>query len=240
MRKELMEYLFYVKENNLYHTPQSMEMQLCEAITTGNVPLLQSIIGRNIEGALGILSHDADRQARYMFVTAAAIFARAAMRGGMNYELACSMADVSCQEMDNLPHIDDLLTLLRELAMEFCQAVCEENNIHYSHLVNDCCIYIYNHSHETPLLEDLARLCGLSTRRLSLRFRKETGMSVGEYIHQTKINEAKLLLQYTDHSIGEIAFFLGFCNQSHFSQIFKSIVGITPIEFKQRKGLIGE
>lgn len=234
MKKIFLNYLFQWKENNLFHTPQSLEMLLTEAISTGNIPMLQSIMSRTPEGELGILSHDKDRQVRYLFVTASAVFSRAAMRGGMNYELACSMADAFCQAMDQIPHIDTPIDLIKKMALDFCQAIRDAKNIQYSPLINDCCVYIYNQTHKSITLEDLANFCGMSTRRLSLRFRKETGIAVGDYIHQSKMNEAKLLLRYTDHSVCEIASFLGYCNQSHFSQIFKKLENKTPIQYRNQ------
>lgn len=233
MKKELTDYMFKRKEDNNLHTTQSLEIQITDAIATGNVPRLHSIFKTSYEGSLGTLSLKHEQQERYMFVTTAAVFSRAAMRGGVNYELACSMADTYCQKMDQLPLSDDFMYLIIEMGFDFCRTVSETKKLVYSPIINRCCDYIYNHTHETITLNDLAKLCKMSTRRLSERCRKETGMPIVAFIQLTKIEEAKVLLRYTNKTIGEISSYLAFSTQSYFTQIFKKHIGLTPFEYQQ-------
>lgn len=233
MKKEITDYMFKQKENNTFHTPQSLEVLITDAIATGNMARLHNIFKNSYEGSLGILSLKHERQERYMFVTAAAVFSRAAMRGGIDYELACSMADIYCQKMDQLSLSNDFMYLMFEMGFDFCRTVSETNKLVYSPLINKCCTYIYNHTHETVSLYDLAELCNMSTRRLSERFKKETGTSIVDYIQLSKIEEAEVLLRYTSKTISEISSYLAFSTQSYFTLIFKKHTGITPLEYKK-------
>jgi AraC-like DNA-binding protein len=47
-----------------------------------------------------------------------------------------------------------------------------------------------------------------------------------------RIAEAKRLLRSTDLGIGQIARRTGFKDQSYFTKVFKSRLGLTPTEFK--------
>ncbi|MCR4660945.1 MAG: helix-turn-helix transcriptional regulator [Clostridia bacterium] len=70
--------------------------------------------------------------------------------------------------------------------------------------------------------------------RLSTDFKKETGESLSIFILKIKIQEAQRLLRYTDKPLIEIALFLGFSSQSHFSRTFKHYTSITPFEFRNK------
>ena len=62
--------------------------------------------------------------------------------------------------------------------------------------------------------------------------RPETGKTVNEHIIETKIRDAKRLLQYSDMSYGEIAATLAFSSQAYFQTVFKRETGLTPGEYQ--------
>lgn len=231
----LTQYIFDARESSGFHTPFSLEMQLTKAIETGNIRLLKEIfLSQPSSGRLGVLSTNEDRQLRYMFVTAAAVFGRAATRGGLSYEKTCSMEDIYCQRMDAMTNPEDIRQLQMQMVMDFCEEVsrCRQNR--YSPLVRECCIYISQHAHEKITLEELSRLCGMSARRLSEKFRKETGFSVADYTHKIKMEEAEVLLRYSDYSMGEISSYLGYSNQSYFIAVFRRFYHMTPMRYLEK------
>ena len=225
-------YMSENREANWFHTPQSLENEITHAIASGNVEKIKSMLSHGMSGNLGILSHDPERQIRYMFVTAAAVFARAAMRGGLDYELCCSMADTFCQQMDALHTFDRILSLEYEMPLAFAEKVRETKHARYSPLIESCCSHIYKHIHEPVRLEALAREHGMSTRGLSLRFRRETGLSVVDFINAAKMEEAENLLLHSGHAISEISAFLGFSSQSYFTSVFRKHRKVTPAVFR--------
>lgn len=66
------------------------------------------------------------------------------------------------------------------------------------------------------------------------KFQQELGMSIGAYITQCRLREAKSLLRYTDKSLGEISSYLCFSSQSHFQNVFKKHFGVTPKEYRRQ------
>lgn len=233
MKKELTDYMFRQKETDVFHTPGNVENQMLNAIASGNVAQLKAIFEAAYEGRIGTVSLNKERQERYIFVAGAAVFARAAMRGGMDYELACSMSDIYCQTMDQMPPSSDFLSLMFDMGIDFCQTVYDTNRLVYSPLINSCCSYIHKHTHESVSLVDLSQLSNMCTRSLSKRFQKETGQSIVNYIQLSKIDEAKVLLLYTNKSISDISSYLAFSSQSYFSNIFKKHTGYTPNEYQK-------
>ena len=61
-------------------------------------------------------------------------------------------------------------------------------------------------------------------------------MNMREYINQLRINESKRRLLSTNFSIGRIANDVGFENISYFSTVFRKQCGMSPADWRNRKG----
>ena len=83
-------------------------------------------------------------------------------------------------------------------------------------------------------LEELAREYNISVSSLSHQFKKITGMSVMGYLLYCRIANAKNYLAKTNLPIGEIICICGFSDNSNFSRTFKTLIGITPTEFRKK------
>jgi len=64
------------------------------------------------------------------------------------------------------------------------------------------------------------------------------GYNINDYILAVRLQKAKYLLTNDDFSISEVAYRVGFASQAYFSTVFKTKFGITPSEFKAKKGII--
>jgi AraC family transcriptional regulator len=89
---------------------------------------------------------------------------------------------------------------------------------------------------EAPTLRELATLCRISTRHLTRAFRTSRGVSVGDHVANTRLDNAKRLLAERD-SIKEVAFILGFASPSAFSFAFHKATGQAPSQFRRRSQL---
>lgn len=68
------------------------------------------------------------------------------------------------------------------------------------------------------------------------RFKEEVGMTVMEYVLNTRLVMAKELLQKEKLSITEVASRCGFCSPSYFSRVFKAETGMTPLAYRKGQG----
>lgn len=73
---------------------------------------------------------------------------------------------------------------------------------------------------------------GYSTNYLSDLLKKETGKNTQEHIYYYMIEKAKKMLLETNQPINRIANTLGFEYPQHFSKLFKSKTGMSPIEYR--------
>lgn len=70
---------------------------------------------------------------------------------------------------------------------------------------------------------------------ISNLFTQVEGTTIEQYLISQKIERAKELLVYDEHSLSEIADQLNYSSVSHLSRQFKKVTGVTPSAFKQRK-----
>ncbi|WP_372661356.1 response regulator [Cohnella sp.] len=82
--------------------------------------------------------------------------------------------------------------------------------------------------------DDIARSVFRNPAYLSRLFRKETGLSLTDYIVQVKIEKAKKLLKETNDKISTIAEDLGYMHFSYFAKLFKKTAGLTPQEYRKQ------
>ncbi|MDM4719366.1 GlxA family transcriptional regulator [Micromonospora sp. WMMA1363] len=81
---------------------------------------------------------------------------------------------------------------------------------------------------------ELAERAHMSPRNFSRVFRREVGMTPGQYVVQTRVSRARELLESTDLSISQIARRCGFGRVETFLRTFDRAVGLTPGAYRQR------
>jgi AraC family transcriptional regulator len=82
-----------------------------------------------------------------------------------------------------------------------------------------------------PLVE-VARHVGVHPVHLARTFRRVHQMTFAGYVRQVRIEFARRELAVSGAPLGDIAVAAGFCDQSHFSRLFKRYTGQTPAEYR--------
>lgn len=78
-----------------------------------------------------------------------------------------------------------------------------------------------------------ASMLNISEVYLNEAVKGATGLSVGAYIRNRSIIQARRQLAYTSMSVKEIAFALGYNDYAYFSKLFKKSVGKSPMEYRK-------
>ncbi|MFS4493458.1 helix-turn-helix domain-containing protein [Maribacter sp. 2308TA10-17] len=93
--------------------------------------------------------------------------------------------------------------------------------------------YIEDKMEESISTGDLARIAGLSVHHFIRMFKRTTGETPHQCVIRLKLDQAKELLLKTRDNITQVGMGVGFDNPSHFSQLFKSNCGISPLKFRK-------
>ncbi|NJL39801.1 MAG: helix-turn-helix transcriptional regulator [Leptolyngbyaceae cyanobacterium RM2_2_4] len=88
--------------------------------------------------------------------------------------------------------------------------------------------YIQTHLDRDLSLVELAEVINISPTYFASLFRQAMGVSPHQYVIQQRVERAKTMLSKTDLAIADIALQVGFASQSHLTQQFKRLTGMTP------------
>ena len=88
--------------------------------------------------------------------------------------------------------------------------------------------YIDAHLAERITLYQLARMAGLSTGHFSRAFKQTFGVPTHAYLIQRRVERAQSVMLSTQLPLSEVALACGLSDQSHFTRLFRRIVGETP------------
>lgn len=94
--------------------------------------------------------------------------------------------------------------------------------------------YIIENYNSISSIDDIAASCYLNKSYMCRLFKKETGMTVFEYLNQIKIQNACEMMKTNKDSITDIAMKCGFSSASYFSYTFKELMACTPSDFRKR------
>ncbi|HHV12713.1 MAG TPA: response regulator [Clostridiales bacterium] len=96
--------------------------------------------------------------------------------------------------------------------------------------------YMEQHYRENITREDIEALVHLNRDYINREFKEEMGFSLMEYIQFYRIQIVKQKLLETEDSIAKICTQVGYDSPPYLSKIFKRWTGMTPIEYRERKG----
>jgi AraC family transcriptional regulator len=84
-------------------------------------------------------------------------------------------------------------------------------------------------------LQQIAAEFDLSVSHFARAFRLSVGMPPHQWLLRQRVKTAKQLMTVRDLPLSEIAISAGFANQSHFTRIFSSVVGISPAAWRREE-----
>ncbi|CAM3606570.1 helix-turn-helix domain-containing protein [Marinicrinis lubricantis] len=219
----------------VFHHDPLVEKRLLNHIKEGRVDEVRKSFGAIPEEEFGVLSKSSFlRSRKNIAISAITIATRSAMEGGLHPEIAYTLSDVFIQQVEEVHQINDINHLVEEAMCAFAEKVLGAKEESSSRIVTVCKNYIFKHLYDSISLNDLADHTKLNPSYLSKLFKKETGITMTEYIQKVRIDEAKNLLSLTQTPISEISSWMHFTDQSYFTKIFKKHVGVTPKRFREK------
>jgi len=218
------------------HPPYFLELEMTRFVTNGEVDHALAVMNHINTFTRATLADDAVRSLKNSLICNCALLSRAAIAGGVPAESAFAKSDELILAIEKTKDMSNLEGLEREHLIEFASLVQNHIASRYSKPVRDVIAYINNNLCEELNLKKLASVSNLNPNYLSSVFRKETGECLSDYIMHKRIEDAKSLLCHTTNSISEIANYYQFSSQSHFTQRFSKITGMTPLQYRKSLG----
>ena len=226
---------FEHREADFRHHTYDEDMAQYELIRRGDMRALE--VGRRMfEGpTTGSLADDPVKNYQYLFVASITLACRFCIEGGMPAETAFNLSDLYIRQADRCGTVEALFELHDTMFRDYTarmQGILRRDA--YSRPVSRCVDYIDRHLQQPLTLKRLAEELELSESYLSTLFKREMGVPLSEYIRRRRVDTARMLLQYTEFSCMEIAEYLCFSSDSHFSRVFREYTGLTPREYRRQ------
>lgn len=149
-------------------------------------------------------------------------------------KILIEMPQSACSEIGLEQKISFLFTeVIKDAAVRI--SGIEQSRAHYR--TSDIIYYLHQHLEKKITLDYLAKIFVQDKFRLMRQFKHSTGLSPQEYLTSLRVEHSKKLLQQTE-PISAIALESGFYDQSHFSNIFRKFVGISPGEYRKHCNIL--
>lgn len=141
---------------------------------------------------------------------------------------------------------DDLFKTVEKLMSgktglsESASSVMEDDNEKkvQHHYINIVLKYIEDNYYKSVSLEKAAEVVGLNPVYLSYLFKKIKKINFSEYLNEVRLKKAEELLTHSTWKIGEISERIGYKDARYFSSLFKKRTGMSPNEYRNKKGQI--
>ena len=89
-------------------------------------------------------------------------------------------------------------------------------------------------------VEALAAEVGLSRVQLHRRVKEMTGITIGEFIRNLRMQQAAKLLEQGDITVSQVTYAVGMVNPNHFAAAFKKYFGASPSEYMAKHAPKGD
>ena len=147
-----------------------------------------------------------------------------------------STLNVSCfgYELECLKYAAQLwIETLKCIKETECEIYQHDGNTQHTERMKQILSYIHNHYNEKIAVGDIAKYVNISRSECFRSFKRFMNRRPVEYINEYRLSIATKYLRETEISITDIYTKCGFENASYFGKIFKSVYGITPLQYRK-------
>lgn len=235
------DYLLWLRrENGLPHPPYGDEREFYDMVSSGDVEGILELRRKYPSepdggAAKGTLSDNPVRNAIYHLVANCTIITRRCIAAGMPQEQAYTLSDIFIRRADGCRTTAEVAAVNDEMALEFAGRMRAAAGDGLSPAVKRAVRYVEDNLYNKIAVSDIAAAAGYNRSHLAELFKRETGITMTEYVRKMRIEEAKKLIS-KDVRLSVVANSLGFCSQSHFCKCFKEETGMTPLEYRADGG----
>lgn len=227
--------IFQRQEYEIPHNPYEQEVRELESVRRGDIKMLKRSLEETYRGEVGRLAKSEVRQAKNIAICVITLASRAAIEGGMLPEEAFSMVDgyiLKIEEMNSIVKID---AMMRQAEYDYAKIVSGiQEKKQRNELIERTKNYIFQNLHSEIIISKIAYEIGVNASYLSDLFHRVEGVTIQKYIQREKVHLAENMLRYSDYAVKDIANHLSFCTQSYFGSVFKSQIGMSPVQYRKK------
>lgn len=208
------------------------ENRLLQAVSQGLTHKAEQIIGNSTDRVLEMRVDDPIRNMKNYTVIMNTLLRKAVEQGGVHPIYIDSVSTDFAKKIEQITTLSEGISLHHEMVDKYCNLVNRRSMKNYSPLVQRVITIIDSDLTADLSLRKQAQLLNVNASYLSALFKKETGLTLTEYVSKKRVEQAAFLLRSTGQQIQTVAQNCGIYDVNYFTKIFKKITGKTPKEYR--------
>ncbi len=209
------------------------ENEMMNAVANGQIHKIEAIFTNFSDAVFEKRVADQLRNLKNYAIIMNTLLRKAAEKGGVHPIYINSISSNYAVKIESASTNTALRGLMSEMFRDYCRLVRKHTMKNFSPPVQKAIVCIDTDLSSDLSLKRLAMLQNISPSYLSSVFKKETGVTVTEFVNNRRIKNAINLLETTKIQIQTVAQYSGIDDVNYFIKLFKKFTGMTPKQYRQ-------
>ncbi len=179
-------------------------------------------------------TRDPIRNAKNYCIIMNTLLRKAAERGGVHPIYLDRVSSGFAVRIEESDRTGECTSLMLQMYRDYARLVRKHSFKSYSPTVKRVILAVESDLSRELSTATLAQSQGISAGYLSSVFKKETGVTLTEFIRTRRMEHAQYLLESTSLQIQTVALHCGILDLQYFSKLFRRHTGKTPSEYRSR------
>ncbi|NOU98172.1 response regulator [Paenibacillus sp. LMG 31456] len=211
--------------------PYDLEKKLCLALKIGDKEGACSYARQFLQAIVGDYPHNPE-QLRNICLQLVYTLLRMLMEWNISDGKVMDFAALD-EQLKKWKTIEHLETWLIQYVTGLTNIIEEKMLQRNVSIIQKAVTFMEQHYHRDISLQEVADAVYLTPNYFANLFKERTGETMLNFLSDIRISKAKELLKQPDIKIYEVAERVGYTDAKYFGQVFKKIVGLTPVEYKK-------
>ena len=209
------------------------ERKLMQAVSQGISHKAEQMISNSSELMLEMRVSDPVRNMKNYVIVINVLLRKAVEQGGVHPFYIDGVSSDFARKVEKIRTVQEGIDMMHDMIYKYCALVKNHSMKNYSLLVQKVVTIIDSDLTADLSLHNQAQMLNVNASYLSTLFKKETGMTLTEYVTKKRIEHAAFLLVSTNLQIQTIAQNCGIYDVNYFTKMFKKQTGKTPREYRE-------
>lgn len=209
------------------------EKRLMYAVSHGQTHQAQMMISHAGENVMEHRTMDNLRNIKNYGIILNVLLRKAAEEGSVHPLHIDQLSSTMARRIEQIRTPAEAIKLFSTMVHKYCLLVKNHSMKSYSLLVQHVILRIDSDLTADLSLKSHAEFLSVNPSYLSTLFKRETGMTLTDYVNRQRVEHGIFLLNATDMQIQTIAQYCGIPDVNYFTKTFKKFIGKTPKEYRQ-------
>lgn len=209
------------------------ERKMIQAVSQGMTHQAEQILLKSSAIMLEMRVSDPVRNIKNYSIIVNTLLRKAAEQGGVHPLYIDGVSSDFAKRIERIRSVEEGVNMHHEMIDKYCALVKKHSMKNYSPLVQKVITLVDFDITSDLSLSRQAEMLNVNASYLSKLFKKETGITLTEYVAKKRIEQAAFLLTSTNLQIQTVAQNCGIYDVNYFTKLFKKHTGKTPKEYRE-------